>query len=174
MERVPISFSRGSSWPRNQTHISCPGKQILYHWTTWEAPQNPGEKPSQATAVLQQPQTEWHQRIAILFHWWIWQFCHSGRTWKELLSVLQEMWSMMWEGSRLDKGTPFQDAFLIHMYAHHWQARRLLPPGLVSQDTYKWPFQCSNFKIVGLLTWQLSVVIYCSENRVEAVHPFMI
>ena len=37
---VAISFSRGSSWPRNQTcisRISCTGRQILYHWATWEA-----------------------------------------------------------------------------------------------------------------------------------------
>jgi len=32
---VAISFSRGSSWPRNWTHISCIsciGKRVLYHW----------------------------------------------------------------------------------------------------------------------------------------------
>ena len=37
MEWVAISFSRGSSWPRDQTHISfisCIGKCILYHCTT--------------------------------------------------------------------------------------------------------------------------------------------
>ena len=29
----------GSSWPRDQTHISCIciGRWILYHWATWEA-----------------------------------------------------------------------------------------------------------------------------------------
>ena len=30
-----MSFSRGSSWPRDQTHVSCivcTGKWILYHW----------------------------------------------------------------------------------------------------------------------------------------------
>ena len=35
---VAISFSRGSSWPRDQTCVSCVGRWILYHWTTWEAP----------------------------------------------------------------------------------------------------------------------------------------
>ena len=33
-----ISFSRGSSRPRDQTHISCAVRRILCHWTTWEAP----------------------------------------------------------------------------------------------------------------------------------------
>ena len=29
---VTIPFSRGSSWPRNQTHISCISRRFLYHW----------------------------------------------------------------------------------------------------------------------------------------------
>ena len=35
-----ISSSRGSSWPRDQTHVSCLsciGRSILYHWATEEA-----------------------------------------------------------------------------------------------------------------------------------------
>ena len=36
---VAISSSRGFSWPRGQTHISCIGRQILYYCTTWESPQ---------------------------------------------------------------------------------------------------------------------------------------
>ena len=31
-EWVPISSSRGSSRPRDWTHISCTGRQIPYHW----------------------------------------------------------------------------------------------------------------------------------------------
>ena len=34
-ERVAISFSRGSSQPRDQTQISCIGRWILYHWAHW-------------------------------------------------------------------------------------------------------------------------------------------
>ena len=34
---VAISFSRGSSQPRDQTCISCIGRQVLYHWATREA-----------------------------------------------------------------------------------------------------------------------------------------
>ena len=40
LERAAISYSRVSSWPRNQTHvscISCAGRQILYHCPSWEA-----------------------------------------------------------------------------------------------------------------------------------------
>ena len=35
--------SRGSSWPRGQTCVSCIScivKRILYHWATWEAPRS--------------------------------------------------------------------------------------------------------------------------------------
>ena len=40
LEWVTISSSRGSSPPRDQTRISqgsCIGRQILYHWATWES-----------------------------------------------------------------------------------------------------------------------------------------
>ena len=40
LERVAISYSRGSSPPRGQicvSCISCVGRQILYHWTTRKA-----------------------------------------------------------------------------------------------------------------------------------------
>ena len=39
LEWVVISYSRGSSWPRDWTCvccISCIGRQILYHCTNWE------------------------------------------------------------------------------------------------------------------------------------------
>ena len=42
LEWVAISYSRGSSRPRDWVQIfgiTCIGRQILYHCTTWEAPQ---------------------------------------------------------------------------------------------------------------------------------------
>ena len=38
LEWVAISFSRGSSQTRDQTHVSCIGRRILYHWATREDP----------------------------------------------------------------------------------------------------------------------------------------
>ena len=38
LERVAISIFRGSSWPRDQTCVSCIDRQILYHGATREAP----------------------------------------------------------------------------------------------------------------------------------------
>ena len=40
LEWVAISYSMGCSQPRDQTcisSVSCIGRQILYHWATWEA-----------------------------------------------------------------------------------------------------------------------------------------
>ena len=34
LEWVAVSFSRGSSHPRDRTRVSCFGRQILYHWAT--------------------------------------------------------------------------------------------------------------------------------------------
>ena len=36
LEWVSISFSRSSTWPRDQIHVSCIGMWILSHWSTWE------------------------------------------------------------------------------------------------------------------------------------------
>ena len=38
LEWVAMPSCRGSSWPRNRTHISHTGRRILYHCATWEAP----------------------------------------------------------------------------------------------------------------------------------------
>ena len=40
LECVAMPSSKGSSWLRDWTHVpcdSCIGRQILYHWATWEA-----------------------------------------------------------------------------------------------------------------------------------------
>ena len=34
LDWVAISYSRGSSQPRDWTHVSCIGRWILYHWAT--------------------------------------------------------------------------------------------------------------------------------------------
>ena len=37
LEWVAFPFSRGSSQPRDQSHICCIGRRILYYWSPWEA-----------------------------------------------------------------------------------------------------------------------------------------
>ena len=58
---VATFFSRGSSRPRDQTHISCVsciGRWILYHFTTWEevwAPDGQSPLPQRSEVLLQAP-----------------------------------------------------------------------------------------------------------------------
>ena len=37
LEWVAIAFSRGSSWNRDRTHISCLAGEFFTNWMTWEA-----------------------------------------------------------------------------------------------------------------------------------------
>ena len=53
VERVAMLFSRGSSWSRDWTWVSCIGRWILYHWTTWEAHKNKWDKHRGLSRVLQ-------------------------------------------------------------------------------------------------------------------------
>ena len=41
LEWLFISFSRGSSWTRDWTHVSCIAGRILYHWATSDAHKRP-------------------------------------------------------------------------------------------------------------------------------------
>ena len=41
LECVAISFSRGSSWPRDRTQVSCIAGRFFTVWATREAPQKP-------------------------------------------------------------------------------------------------------------------------------------
>ena len=59
LEWVAISFSRGSSQPRDRTRVgiliscvSCIGKQILYHCTTWKVPFTGRQEAKRLTSVL--------------------------------------------------------------------------------------------------------------------------
>ena len=51
LEWVVTSYSRKSSSPRDWTQvsfISCTGRQILYHCTSWDSPSNATELPNEA------------------------------------------------------------------------------------------------------------------------------
>ena len=59
LEWVAVFCSRGSSWPRDRTWVSCIGRQILYHCATWEAcnflvsiPNCPQRPPADALCTL--------------------------------------------------------------------------------------------------------------------------
>ena len=44
LEWVAISSSRRSSQPRDETHVSCITRQILYYWVIWEAHMGRGKQ----------------------------------------------------------------------------------------------------------------------------------
>ena len=52
--QVAISFSRGSSWIRDWTHISYTGRRVLHHWATREA-----LTPTPKTYWLKARQNQW-------------------------------------------------------------------------------------------------------------------
>ena len=52
---VATSYSKGSSWPRDWTHISCTGRWILYHWATREAPEISHLTPKSWPSALRVP-----------------------------------------------------------------------------------------------------------------------
>ena len=72
LEGVAIPFSRGSSRPRDQTHVSCVSSigRILYHWATWESPlvSQPGIKPM-SPALKMQSQLLDHQGSPMESNW---------------------------------------------------------------------------------------------------------
>ena len=53
LEWVAIPFSRGCSWLRDWTRVSCMGRWILYHWASREAQILP-----------------YHMHIYLLWDWW--------------------------------------------------------------------------------------------------------
>ena len=58
---LAISFSRGSSRPRDWTHVFCIGRHILYHWVTWEAPLATVAVPAVKLSSWQHTVAEWWQ-----------------------------------------------------------------------------------------------------------------
>ena len=75
LEWVAISFSRGSSWPRNRTHVSWIGKWILYQWATRE-----DELVAVLLSFLQQnitPLCGYTTFYLSIIHWWAFQLFPS-------------------------------------------------------------------------------------------------
>ena len=62
LESVAISYPRGSSQPRDQTYISCVsciGRQVLYHWATWEAQKHRGIKHEKCKRMVRVLEGTW-------------------------------------------------------------------------------------------------------------------
>ena len=77
LERVAISFSRVSSWPRNWTEVSCIAGKFFTIWATWGALSEPPGKPSN----LIHPYYKSIERGELLDKWYwniYWEF---GKKW---------------------------------------------------------------------------------------------
>ena len=59
LEWVAISIARGSFQPRDQTHIFCTGRKILYRWATREAPSKGQKCKSKGKKILSQIEGVW-------------------------------------------------------------------------------------------------------------------
>ena len=94
LEWVAISSSRGDSWLRDPTHISCIGRRILYHWATREA--QVGSLPKQlnsmwliSVAYIRKHPKEQNQH------------CSKGINWLKLNSSISLVYSITKISSRL-------------------------------------------------------------------------
>ena len=86
LEWIAISFSKGSSWPRNRTHVSGNGRWILYWWGHNLA-----------------------RNILLICHWWkhiTWpclgargagkcSFWLGGHIWRQLYTMEREAWILI-------------------------------------------------------------------------------
>ena len=68
LERAAIFFSRGSSQPRDPTHISCTRRQLLYHWATREAQRRQSNGISCCLDVYCMRTVQF---VGSLYFWWV-------------------------------------------------------------------------------------------------------
>ena len=103
LEWVAISFSKGSSPPRDWNHISCIGRWIFYHWATYLA-RLFGDKVPTPTDIYENMynpvKSHRHSNKHLLFsmaavsmfisHWWRWS---SSR---KVLKCIMTSWKRLW------------------------------------------------------------------------------
>ena len=100
LERVAISFSRESSWPRDRTHVSCIGRRIFFYpWATWEAQQH---LPYCVVVVCLSVFPTWLQALGAQgplsrsFHI---KHCYVVKKWRPDCSVLNPAGGHIWKHS---------------------------------------------------------------------------
>ena len=116
LEWVAISFSRGSSQPRDRTCISCFGRWVLYHWAAREA----------------HGSGHWHamkntKNIICMYSW-------ALRNWREITGTKDEDWwavlKVLWFGEHLLGfiGCACWERVCIQTHVH-WDACKFSPAG---------------------------------------------
>ena len=93
-ECVVISFSRGSSQPKDQSRVSCIGRQILYHWASREAIFHT------VVYICQRSSLNWsHPPLPRPCPWvpvFIAALFAIARTWKQPVFPSTDRWIKMW------------------------------------------------------------------------------
>ena len=110
LEWVAIPFPRGSSWPRDQTHVSCIGRWSLYHWATREA---------LPPAIILRPTEFWR------LHWVFsllldssWSRCKLSKLDLAILLVLPFLPSLdNFPSTEEDQEPKIRDSFLLRLTA---------------------------------------------------------
>ena len=97
LEWVAISSSRGSSWPRDRTCISCIGRWSLYPWTTWEAhysyyfshssPSLSGICMMCAERISEKEREKWRRRPCVTQELEVWVWRHKSGQWGKKRAV---------------------------------------------------------------------------------------
>ena len=108
LEWIAISISRGSSWPRDRTHISFIGRWILYHWAIrealwlyWTCPNQPGLSLHLKDLNLR------HLFCHIRQHFHIFQELAHGYLWRQLFFLAQAPAECRHFSEDWDKQNPF-------------------------------------------------------------------
>ena len=101
LERVAISFSKGSSWPRDQSHVPCPSRWILCCWA--------GGKALAVFYTQAEEGHHWARNILLICHWWkhvTWpclgarvagkcSFWLGSHIWGQLYTMEREAWILI-------------------------------------------------------------------------------
>ena len=100
LEWVVISFSRGSSWPRDRTWVSCIGRWIHYHWFTREA--------------------QLQEHACLIF-----QFSFCRKSWAGLTAILSFCLRSPWTFRKLGQAVR-KEVLDFHMRTYVWKTRKML------------------------------------------------
>ena len=109
LEWVVISFSRGSSWPRDWNCISCIDRCILHHWATWEALNNVGGPHQSVESLKRKPEVSWRRKNSTsrLQH----HFLQFPAWWPAL-------WIYDWQSLQLCEPVPKDKCLIINILMH--------------------------------------------------------
>ena len=103
LEWVVISFSRGSSWPRYQTRISCGsciGRRVLYHWHHLISPNNRLDTPKEkfrGSTNLKMNRDKWYWSLSDKCNWGLRRTGSAEKNleikWWKIVQVRWKLWN---------------------------------------------------------------------------------